>query len=107
MTIIAAQIEEVSASILACQRRAPILIAKMALRIFRQRAHIGRQGVEIGAESCLGITQRRAARAGKVICVAHKSAAAKRISNVAFEILNLIEVCRPMDPPMTHTSTTL
>ena len=87
-----------------CQRA--IRIAEGAGREGVERGKEGRQGIEIGRFPSFCVTQRTGCGAGVESGVAHKARAAKRPTNIVFEILNFIKVSRPVDTSLANASAT-
>ena len=88
----ALQIHKMLPPVLSGNGRAAIALAVISFWIFVERRYISGQRVEVGTETGLGIAQRRAARAGIVVRIAHESGPAERIADVAFEVLDFVEI---------------
>ena len=67
-----------------------------------ERGDVGRQRIEVGAAPGLRIAQRLAARAGVEIGVGHQARAQRQRADLAFEVLQLVEVVAPVQEPLAR-----
>src|SRR5688572_9804401 len=78
-------------------------IAERARIDVLERAHVGRQSVELRTEARFGLAQRLIARAGLQLFVWNEALAIEGISKLVLEVLDLVEIASPVERTVLGT----